>query len=160
LIGISVDFVIHFCHAYVLFPGEKSRGERSKFAIINMGPSILAAAFTTFASALVMLFTEVSFFRKFAIILFMTVLHSTAGSFVVFIVLADCIGPSRPTEFVESTLRKLGFRKKTSSSVEPIDKYSKHGSELFTRSFNDIDTTARTFSILPEEEDSEAQHDA
>lgn len=57
LIGVSVDFVIHFCHAYAHLPGEVPRGERTKFALIRMGPSILAAAFTTIAAAIIMLFT-------------------------------------------------------------------------------------------------------
>jgi hypothetical protein len=57
LIGVSVDFVIHFGHAYAHLPGEVSRSERTKFALIRMGPSILAAAFTTIAAAIIMLFT-------------------------------------------------------------------------------------------------------
>jgi hypothetical protein len=152
LIGISVDFVIHFSHAYVLFPGEKPRGDRTKFAVIHMGPSILAAAFTTFASAMVMLFTEVSFFQKFAIILFMTVLNSTAGSFVVFIVLADCIGPSRPTKFVDSILAKLGLRKEVDSTGRAVDKYSTPGSQLYTNTNTDtIDVDSKRMSLSKDE---------
>jgi hypothetical protein len=59
LIGISVDFVIHFCHSYAHQPGEVSRSDRTKFALIRMGPSILAAAFTTIGAATIMLFTVV-----------------------------------------------------------------------------------------------------
>ena len=59
LIGVSVDFVIHFCHAYSSMTGEHNRGERTKYALVTMGPSILAAAFTTIAAATVMLFTIV-----------------------------------------------------------------------------------------------------
>lgn len=57
LIGVSVDFVIHFTHSYSHFKGTHSRSERTKHALIQMGPSILAAAFTTIAGALIMLFT-------------------------------------------------------------------------------------------------------
>lgn len=57
LIGISVDFVIHFCHAYSHINGEASRHERTKSALIRMGPSILAAAITTVSAAIIMLFT-------------------------------------------------------------------------------------------------------
>jgi 5-methyltetrahydrofolate--homocysteine methyltransferase len=60
LIGISVDFVIHLTHAYASLQGKAPRDERTRFALISMGPSILAAAFTTFAAALVMLFTVVT----------------------------------------------------------------------------------------------------
>merc|ERR1712085_215751 len=55
LIGVSVDFVIHFNHAYVHYKGEVPRTERSKYAMVTMGPSILSTAGTTFFSAIVML---------------------------------------------------------------------------------------------------------
>jgi predicted RND superfamily exporter protein len=57
LIGVSVDFVIHFCNAYSSMQAEHNRGERTKYALVTMGPSILAAAFTTIAAAIIMLFT-------------------------------------------------------------------------------------------------------
>lgn len=71
-----------------------------------MGPSILAAAFTTFAAALVMLFTIITFFEKFAVILFLTIAQSTVGSFVVFLVMADCIGPSDPTRLIDQFISR------------------------------------------------------
>lgn len=57
LIGVSVDFVIHFTHSYAHLRGEYSRADRTKHALIKMGPSILAAAFTTISAAVIMLFT-------------------------------------------------------------------------------------------------------
>lgn len=90
LIGISCDFVIHFSHAYTALEGHAPRHERTRFALISMGPSILAAAFTTLAAAVVMLFTVISFFQKFAVILFLTIAQSTVGSFVVFLTMVDC----------------------------------------------------------------------
>ena len=65
LVGISCDFVIHFGHAYIHFQGDVDKRERTKYAVLHMGPSILAAAATTVASALVMLFCKVVFFTKF-----------------------------------------------------------------------------------------------
>merc|ERR1712003_530975 len=56
LIGVSVDFVIHFTHAYVHFKGEVPRKDRSRYALVTMGPSVLATAGTIFFSAIVMLF--------------------------------------------------------------------------------------------------------
>jgi len=97
LIGVSVDFVIHFSHAYVALPGDASREQRTKHALIDMGPSILAAAFTTLAGAMVMLFCVITFFTKFAMVLFFTIVQATIGSFVVFLTLTNCIGPSQPT---------------------------------------------------------------
>ena len=105
-IGISCDFVIHFAHAYSSLLGNLSRSERSKFALVSMGPSILAAAFTTICAATVMIFTVIAFFQKFAVILFFTILQATVGSFVFFMTLADCIGPSRPTYLVDLCVEK------------------------------------------------------
>lgn len=106
LIGISCDFVIHFSHAYIHFKGFLSRYDRTKYAVIHMGPSILAAAFTTFAAAAAMLFCKVTFFQKFATILIFTILHATIGSFVVFLVLNVTIGPSEPTKFIDGIFAK------------------------------------------------------
>jgi hypothetical protein len=109
--------VIHFSHAYSSLPGERSRHERSKFAVIQMGPSILAGAFTTIAAATVMIFTVISFFRKFAQILFYTVIMATLGAFIVFITLSDTFGPSRPTVLVDAIVKKLcGSGKVTADS--------------------------------------------
>jgi len=112
LIGVSVDFVIHFAHAYVsasehlahsksgngdVDSKNLNRNDRTKFALIHMGPSVLAAAFTTVAGATIMFFTIIIFFQKFAIVLFFTITQSILGSFVVFMSLIDSIGPSNPT---------------------------------------------------------------
>ena len=97
LIGVSVDFVIHFSHSYTVLPGAADRSRRTKYALIKMGPSILATAVCTILSAIVMLWTVISFFQKFALILCFTVLQASVGAFVFFLVLADCVGPSNPT---------------------------------------------------------------
>jgi MMPL family len=98
LIGVSVDFVIHLAHAYACAAhGEEDREVRIKYALIHMGPSILATALTTVLSAIVMLFTVITFFQKFALILFLTIVQAFIGSFIVFVVMADCLGPRNPT---------------------------------------------------------------
>ena len=104
LIGISVDFVIHFNHAYVHYRGVVSREKRTRYAMITMGPSILATAGTTFFSAIVMLFCTITFFNKFALVLFFTVVMATFASFVFFITLTNCFGPTNPTYLVEKFL--------------------------------------------------------
>ena len=107
LIGISCDFVIHFGHAYASLEGKQSRTKRTKFALVHMGPSILAAATTTVAAAIIMLFAEISFFKKFATVLFMTILHSSIAGFIIFLVLSDCFGPSQPTKLVEKIYKSI-----------------------------------------------------
>ena len=108
LIGVSVDFVIHLSHAYTIPPSTTDRSERTKFALISMGPSILETSATTIISSCVMLFAEVLFFSKFAIILLFTVLQATLGSFVFLVVLFDCVGPSDPTYLVDKVLLRKG----------------------------------------------------
>jgi len=115
LIGISCDFVIHFSHAYCHFRGKRSREDRTRFTVVHMGPSILAAAATTFSAATVMLFCKITFFTKFASILFMTMLHATIGAFVGFLVLADLFGPSEPTKLVDTQLAKCFHKNKSKS---------------------------------------------
>merc|ERR1712176_977035 len=108
LIGVSVDFVIHFNHAYVHHKGEHPREERTKYAMLTMGPSILATAGTTFFSAVVMLFCTITFFNKFAMVLFFTIVMATIASFVVFITLANCFGPTNPTYLADKCLSFCG----------------------------------------------------
>ena len=108
LIGISGDFVVHFSHAYTQLAGPCDRSIRCKHTLLTMGPSILAAAFTTFSTAVCMLFTVIVVFKKFAVVLSLTVLHATIGTFVVFLVMADCLGPSEPTRFVDQVLSRCG----------------------------------------------------
>lgn len=114
LIGVSVDFVIHFTHSYSHFKGEHSRAERTQHALVEMGPSILAAAFTTIAAATIMLFTVITFFQKFALILFMTIVQATVGSFIVFLTIADCFGPSDPTAVFDKFAKCCSSKDQTS----------------------------------------------
>ena len=107
LVGVSCDFVIHFGHAYNFLEGDASKFERTKYSVIHMGPSILAAAFTTFAAAITMLFCQITFFTKFALILLMTILHATLASFVIYLVLTDSFGPSEPTKFIDGLFLKI-----------------------------------------------------
>lgn len=134
LIGVSVDFVIHFCHAYAHKSGVLDRGERTKEALIRMGPSILAAALTTVAAAIIMLFTIIEFFQKFALILFMTMIQATIGSFIVFLTFTDSIGPSNPTYLVDRATECIFGKKDTDESMEknadePSDGGSKEGNK-------------------------------
>ena len=57
--------------------------------------------------ATMMLFTTLYFWRLFALVLFFTIVQATVGSFVVFMVFADSIGPSNPTYLVNWILSQL-----------------------------------------------------
>jgi hypothetical protein len=70
----------------------------------------LAAAFTTIFSALIMLFAVITFFRKFALVLFFTIIMATVGSFIVLLTLTDCFGPSQPTYLVDLIFDRISAR--------------------------------------------------
>jgi 5-methyltetrahydrofolate--homocysteine methyltransferase len=119
LIGISCDFVIHFSHAYAhAATGDCDRSERTLHALLSMGPSILAAAVTTFLAATLMLFTVIIFFQKFAVVLFLTVLQATIGSFVVFLTITDTVGPSHPTLLFDKITDKFKAWRESRSGDE------------------------------------------
>jgi predicted RND superfamily exporter protein len=94
LIGMSCDFVLHVGHAYMTQPPALSRQERTQNALVQMGPSILAAGFTTIAGSVVMLYSEIVFFRRFALILLYSISIGLVGALSVFIVILDLFGPS------------------------------------------------------------------
>lgn len=99
--------MLHFSHAYCELPGETDRHTRTKHALTHLGPSILAAGFTTLIGAFMMLFAAIHFFRLFALVLFFTIVQATIGSFVFFLLLTDCIGPANPTYLVDSVISKV-----------------------------------------------------
>ena len=108
LVGMSCDFVLHFSHAYGKLPGIVDRHTRTKYALTSMGPSIIAAAFTTISAAVVMMFAQISFFRRFAVILLYTISSGLVASMVLFIVLADTLGPSEPTKLIDGIFSACG----------------------------------------------------
>lgn len=109
LIGLSCDFVIHLCHAYVeMSPsGAAPRTERSERAICSIGPPILSSAATTFFTGLLLLACNILFFVQFGIVLVLTMIFATVGVFVVFLVLVDTLGPAQPTYLADKAAEKL-----------------------------------------------------
>mmetsp|Transcript_56613 Transcript_56613/g.137486 ORF Transcript_56613/g.137486 Transcript_56613/m.137486 type:complete len:701 (-) Transcript_56613:1769-3871(-) len=144
LIGVSVDFVIHFSHAYAHKHGEISRGDRTKYAIVKMGPSILATALTTILSATVMLFTVITFFQKFALILFFTIIQATLGSFIFFLTFVDCIGPTNPRYLVDRMLQWKIWSRMKKSTASPEDNDSNEEKHTGGKSSMTLNTTSRT----------------
>jgi predicted RND superfamily exporter protein len=93
LIGIGADFVTHLSAAYSNNSDCVDRRQRTEHALVHMGPSVLAAAFTTISGALIMIFTQILFFKRFAFVLLFTIVHSTVGALIVFCTLTNCCGP-------------------------------------------------------------------
>ena len=145
LIGLSADFVTHFSHAYANFKPTLmttstdddnqeqvsviGRGERTKFAIVHMGPSILAACFTTVSAAIIMLFCTIVFFEKFALVLFFCIIQATVASFIFFCTLVDCCGPSNPTQLFDSVMGRI-HRRRLGQNDDQDDKEKKNDEKL------------------------------
>lgn len=102
LVGLSADFVIHMSSSYCLLQGHCSRGERTRYALVNMGPSILGSAFTTFLVGFVSLFSQGMFMIRFAQLLVVTILYSLIGACVFYAVIVDIIGPAEPTNAIDN----------------------------------------------------------
>jgi hypothetical protein len=66
-----------------------------------------------------MLFTVITFFQKFALILFFTVIMASLGSFVFLLTFLDCIGPSNPTFLADKCLEMFCKSEGDSSSQSP-----------------------------------------
>lgn len=64
LIGIGCDYVLHFGSAYIMYQGNVSRHERTRFAILHMGPSILASGASTLITAIIMVCLKYAFVTK------------------------------------------------------------------------------------------------
>ena len=45
---------------------------------------------------MVLIFTQILFFQQFGVVLMLTMVLAMGGTFVVFIVLVDTVGPARP----------------------------------------------------------------
>mgnify|MGYP001034278776 FL=1 len=67
-VGVSVDFVAHYSHAYAQAPMDE-RGGKVKSSLTVMGVSISSASATTFMAGLVMCFSKTLFFYKFGFFL-------------------------------------------------------------------------------------------
>jgi uncharacterized membrane protein len=86
-----------------------------------MGRSILAASITTVAAAIIMIFTIIVFFQKFAYVLFFSIIQATAAVFIFFCTNADCLGPSNPTYLFDSIVSCIFCHKKNEQGAQAQD---------------------------------------
>jgi len=96
LIGFSVDYVVHICHAYVA-SHHKSKDERTRDALAKMAISIVGGAITTFGDGCMLFFTVLIFFQKFAWIVTSTIFFALIWSLIFFPALLFAIGPQEDT---------------------------------------------------------------
>ncbi|KAJ3424454.1 sterol-sensing domain [Anaeramoeba flamelloides] len=141
IVGICVDYIVHFCHAYNIAP-YKTAFDKLRVAITNLGISVVSAAITTLFASFVMMLTYFMMFKRFGIFIWMTIISSVLWSFFFFFCLLIFFGPTgdkgklslimkkmfckeKYEEYLKSKNEKLNANKKKSDSSDynpnPLD---------------------------------------
>lgn len=94
LIGFSVDYIVHFSHAYMHSPAA-SRYNKMRQSYREMGVSILSGCLTTFGCGAFLYGGQFVFFQKFAFILTITVVIALVVAVFSFGALVHIAGPER-----------------------------------------------------------------
>mmetsp|Transcript_30331 Transcript_30331/g.34452 ORF Transcript_30331/g.34452 Transcript_30331/m.34452 type:complete len:967 (+) Transcript_30331:157-3057(+) len=122
LIGFSVDYAVHICHAYVESE-EETRLEKTRESLRKMGVSILGGAITTFGTGVVLFATSLLFFNRFAWIISSTIVFATAWSMVFFPALLMTVGPTDTTgnlkAYYQQFKEKRAERQEAAKSKDP-----------------------------------------
>jgi len=92
LIGFSVDYVVHFSHAYI-HSDYTSRNDKMRQSYREMGVSILSGCLTTFGCAAFLFGGTITLFYQFAYILSITVLTSILTAVFTFGAMCHTFGP-------------------------------------------------------------------
>eukprot|EP00038_Savillea_parva_P006417 m.163683 g.163683 ORF g.163683 m.163683 type:complete len:1050 (+) comp12325_c0_seq1:204-3353(+) len=93
LVGLSVDYTIHLANAWQSQTWTTDRLQRLNAALLEIGISVLAAATTTFLSAIPLLLCIIVFFYKFGCFIMLSVVWSTVFAFGAFLTMMSILGP-------------------------------------------------------------------
>lgn len=101
-IGFSIDYILHLSHVYLEARerGIVSRHFRMKYAMDQMGATILGAAVTTAAAGIVMFLCQFTFFNRFATMIIATIFASFVFCMCYFVPLLLLFGPEGESCFV------------------------------------------------------------
>ncbi|KAJ6245843.1 sterol-sensing domain [Anaeramoeba flamelloides] len=111
VVGISVDYVVHFCHGYITAPPEDVFS-KMKISLTNLGISVVSAAITTLCASFVMLFTWLIMFKRFGLFIWMTIVASCLWSFFFFFALIIIQGPVRNQGRIGIVFQKIFCNKR------------------------------------------------
>eukprot|EP00357_Protocruzia_adherens_P001729 CAMPEP_0115016268 /NCGR_PEP_ID=MMETSP0216-20121206/27324_1 /TAXON_ID=223996 /ORGANISM="Protocruzia adherens, Strain Boccale" /LENGTH=978 /DNA_ID=CAMNT_0002386669 /DNA_START=407 /DNA_END=3343 /DNA_ORIENTATION=- len=106
LIGFSVDYVVHLCHAYM----ESHRGDRvnrTRDALAKMGFSIIGGAVTTFGDGCMLFFCTFLFFLKFAWIVTSTIFFALIWALLFLPAVMFIAGPQDDTGNLKVYARRV-----------------------------------------------------
>jgi len=118
LIGFSVDYVVHICHAYVE-SHHMDKVRRTREALAKMAISIVGGAVTTFGDGCMLFFTTMFFFQKFAWIVTTTIFFALIWSLIFFPALLFIAGPQNETGDLKVMIKKLYHKYQESKRGKP-----------------------------------------
>jgi predicted RND superfamily exporter protein len=114
LVGVSVDFIVHFAHAYSESESRK-RSDKARVAWTHLGISVVFGGTTTLLATLPLFFTVFEFFSKFGTFLFCAILLALYFSHFPFLVMLTMVGPEskqyKPTFWFGKLRKKWEERK-------------------------------------------------
>ena len=125
VVGLAVDYCLHLSHAYNTASSPStgkrlsSRRDRARQALLEVGPSITAAALTTVACMLVLLACRIVVFVQFGIILAATLALGIAFTLTTFLAALVILGPNDQQGDVSQYGRRAAqaLRRAASASV-------------------------------------------
>ena len=92
-LGLAVDYSAHIAHAFMITPG-KSRDERVKRAVVEIGPAVFNGGFSTFLAFAILMISKSYVFKVFFKIFFLVVVFGLYYGLVFLPVVLSLIGPS------------------------------------------------------------------
>ena len=116
LVGLSVDYVVHFAVHYGHVrvntndddeSGPTERQRRVHEVVSDMGPTVLGGAATSIGASLVLVCTWIQFFYKFGIIFLFTILFSYLWAMFFFLPLMSFFGPEKEFLSLRPFLAKI-----------------------------------------------------
>jgi hypothetical protein len=107
LVGLSVDYVVHYAKSYNDSPRNWTPYQRMRHALTEMGISILSGAVTSVGAALILLLTVIQFFVKFGFFLLSTILLSIVFATFFFSALCMAFGPTGNSGDISYLMRRI-----------------------------------------------------
>lgn len=95
VIGFSVDYTVHFAHAFLECKSVIFRRERTVYSFLIMGVSVLFGFLTTLVSALPLSIAQSMFYSKFGIIIIMCICSAYTWATIFFPALLLLVGPRK-----------------------------------------------------------------
>jgi predicted RND superfamily exporter protein len=141
--GLCVDYSVHIAHAFSV--AEGSRIERTKAALVNLGPAIVNGGVTTFLAVIILPFSQSHVFQTFFKIFGLTVIYGVFHGLVFLPALLSTFGP-HSSEKKALSMEKSGESGDNHSSVEtsssstassPSPKYSSKSNGTINSGFTE-----------------------